>query len=99
MDRLVAVPRVVVGVLLVALVAALLWAMRPAPATNQLTAYFPRTVALYAGSDVRILGVTVGHVESIEPEGDRVKVTMNYETPVRRPRRRQGGHHLARHRR
>ncbi len=79
-DRLVAVPRLVVGALLVALVAALLWTMRPAPATNELTAYFPRTVALYSGSEVRILGVTVGHVEAIEPAGDRVKVTMNYES-------------------
>ncbi len=79
-NRLVAVPKLVAGVLLVAVVAALLWTMRPAPATNELTAYFPRTVALYSGSDVRILGVTVGHVETIEPEGDRVKVTMTYES-------------------
>ena len=79
LERLIAVPKVIVGLLLLAVLAALLVTMRPAPATNELTAYFPRTVALYPGSEVRILGVRVGEVESVTPEGDRVKVTMNYE--------------------
>jgi phospholipid/cholesterol/gamma-HCH transport system substrate-binding protein len=79
LDRLISVPKVIVGLLLLAVLAALLVTMRPGPATNELTAYFPRTVALYPGSEVRILGVRVGEVESVTPEGDRVKVTMNYE--------------------
>ena len=79
LDKLTAVPKVLVGLLLLAVVAALLVTMRPAPATNELTAYFPRTVALYPGSEVRILGVRVGEVESVTPEGEQVKVTMNYE--------------------
>ncbi len=78
-DRLIAGPRVIAAILIVAVVAALLWTMRPAPPMNELTAYFPRTVALYTGSDVRILGVPVGKVESVEPEGQQVKVTMTYE--------------------
>ena len=32
-----------------------------------LTASFPRTVSLYEGSEVRVLGVPVGKVESVEP--------------------------------
>jgi phospholipid/cholesterol/gamma-HCH transport system substrate-binding protein len=79
LDRLTAVPKVLVGLMLLAVLAALLVTMRPAPATNELTAYFPRTVALYPGSEVRILGVRVGEVESVTPEGEQVKVTMNYE--------------------
>lgn len=79
LDRLISVPKVIVGLLLLAVLAALLVTMRPGPAMNELTAYFPRTVALYPGSEVRILGVRVGEVESVTPEGDRVKVTMNYE--------------------
>jgi phospholipid/cholesterol/gamma-HCH transport system substrate-binding protein len=47
---------------------------------RQVTAYFDRTVALYPGSDVKILGVTVGSVDSIDPEGDRVKVELSYES-------------------
>lgn len=80
LDRIVVVPKLIAGVAILAVVAALLWAMRPNPDTTELTAYFPRTVALYAGSDVRILGVPVGSVESIEPEGDKVKVTMFFES-------------------
>jgi phospholipid/cholesterol/gamma-HCH transport system substrate-binding protein len=79
LDRLVAVPKVVVALLLLAVLAALLVTMRPDPAMNEVTAYFPRTVALYPGSEVRILGVPVGKVESVEPEDEQVKVTMTYE--------------------
>ncbi len=78
-QRLIAVPKVIVGLLLLAVLAAFLVTMRPGPPTNELTAYFPRTVALYPGSEVRILGVRVGEVESVTPEGEQVKVTMNYE--------------------
>jgi virulence factor Mce-like protein len=46
---------------------------------RHVTAYFDRTVALYPGSEVKILGVTVGSVDSIDPQGDRVKVEMSYE--------------------
>jgi len=79
LERVRAVPRILVLLLLLAVVAALLWAMRPQPPTNELTAYFPRAVALYKGSEVRVLGVRVGEVTAIEPEGDRVRVEMEYE--------------------
>src|SRR5688500_7848809 len=42
------------------------------------TASFPRTVSLYECSDVRILGVSVGQVESVEPAGTEVKVKISY---------------------
>jgi phospholipid/cholesterol/gamma-HCH transport system substrate-binding protein len=44
-----------------------------------LTASFDRTVGLYVESDVRVLGVRIGEVTKIEPDGDRVKVTMEYD--------------------
>jgi phospholipid/cholesterol/gamma-HCH transport system substrate-binding protein len=50
-----------------------------------LTAYFPRTVSLYEGSDVRVLGVQVGTIDKVEPEGTRVKVTMHYDEDVEVP--------------
>ncbi len=49
------------------------------------TAYFPRTVSLYEGSDVRVLGVAVGTVDSVVPEGTRVKVVMSYDPDVEVP--------------
>ena len=36
-----------------------------------LTADFPRTVSLYQGSDVRVLGVPIGKVDSVTPSGTR----------------------------
>jgi phospholipid/cholesterol/gamma-HCH transport system substrate-binding protein len=56
------------------------------PETRQVTAYFDRTVGLYPGSDVKILGVEVGEVESVEPEGERVKVVLTYEARFDVPR-------------
>src|SRR5690349_6669322 len=50
-----------------------------------LTAHFPRTVSLYEGSDVRVLGVPVGKVETVTPSGTDVVVTMRYDADVRLP--------------
>jgi phospholipid/cholesterol/gamma-HCH transport system substrate-binding protein len=77
--RLVTVPRTVLIVLLSLLVGVTLWTFRPSPQMRHVTAYFDRTVALYPGSEVKILGVSVGTVDSIDPQGDRVKVEMSYE--------------------
>ena len=52
---------------------------------KQVTAYFPRAVSLYEGSDVRVLGVAVGRVDSVVPEGTRVKVVMSYDPDVKVP--------------
>ncbi|WP_157574298.1 MCE family protein [Nocardia jejuensis] len=47
--------------------------------TTTITAYFDRSVGIYEGSDVRILGVPVGHVDSVTPEGEQVKVVMSVD--------------------
>ncbi len=48
------------------------------------TAKFPQTVGLYPGSSVRVLGVPVGTVRSITPDGPTVTVVMELpaDTPV-----------------
>jgi phospholipid/cholesterol/gamma-HCH transport system substrate-binding protein len=48
------------------------------------TAHFPRTVGLYPGSSVRVLGVKVGTVRSITPDGPAVTVVMDLpaDTPI-----------------
>jgi phospholipid/cholesterol/gamma-HCH transport system substrate-binding protein len=53
--------------------------------TKTLTAEFPRAVSLYEGSDVRILGVPVGKVDSVTPSGTEVVVTMHYDADVQVP--------------
>jgi phospholipid/cholesterol/gamma-HCH transport system substrate-binding protein len=50
-----------------------------------LTADFPRTVSLYEGSDVRVLGVPVGKVDSVTPSGTQVIVKMHYDADVQLP--------------
>jgi phospholipid/cholesterol/gamma-HCH transport system substrate-binding protein len=50
-----------------------------------LVAHFPRTVSIYEGSDVRVLGVPVGKVDRVTPNGTDVKVTMHYADDVQVP--------------
>lgn len=47
--------------------------------TTTITAYFERGVGIYEGSDVRILGVPVGSVDSVEPIGAQVKIVMSVD--------------------
>ena len=49
------------------------------------TTYFPRTISVYEGSEVRVLGVSVGSIDKVEPGGTRVKVTMHYDEDVKIP--------------
>ncbi|WP_405654968.1 MCE family protein [Streptomyces sp. NBC_00019] len=62
-----------------ALVAALTYVLWPRPEPVRVTAYFPRTVGIYPGSDVRVLGVRIGEVRTITPEGGRVRVELEYD--------------------
>lgn len=50
-----------------------------------LVAHFPRTVSVYEGSDVRVLGVPVGKVEEVTPNGTDVVVKMTYSDDVKVP--------------
>lgn len=71
---------IVAGVIVVALiVVGVLVVTSGGGKTDHLTAYFTRTVGLYTGNDVRILGVKVGRVDSITPDGTHVKVVMSYD--------------------
>jgi virulence factor Mce-like protein len=48
--------------------------------TYKLVAYFPRAVSVYASSQVRVLGLPAGTVDSVDVVGDQVKITMSIET-------------------
>ncbi|MFC5219151.1 MCE family protein [Streptomyces coerulescens] len=61
------------------LVAGLTYVLWPRPEPVRVTAYFPRTVGIYPGSDVRVLGVRIGEVKQITPEGGRVRVELEYD--------------------
>ncbi|MFC9682452.1 MCE family protein [Streptomyces sp. NPDC056948] len=63
-----------------AAVAALTCVLWPRPEPVRVTAYFPRTIGIYPGSDVRVLGVRIGEVKKITPEGKRVRVELEYDS-------------------
>ncbi|MEO3788305.1 MCE family protein [Actinocorallia sp. B10E7] len=55
------------------------------PAGTRITAYFPLAIGVYAGSEVRVLGVKTGTIDSVRPEGTRVKVALTVDHGVRIP--------------
>jgi phospholipid/cholesterol/gamma-HCH transport system substrate-binding protein len=81
--------RWVFGIAAVALAAALvaggILLYRAANHGKQITAYFAESIGVYQGSTVRVLGVPVGTVSSVQPEGTRVKVTMALNNGVAIP--------------
>jgi virulence factor Mce-like protein len=52
---------------------------------RQITAYFSESIGVYPGSTVRVLGVPVGSVVTVQPAGPRVKVTMTLNNGVAVP--------------
>jgi phospholipid/cholesterol/gamma-HCH transport system substrate-binding protein len=66
------------GAVLLALVASF-FVLRPDAESRTLTARFSRAVQIYEDSEVRILGVPVGRVTSVVPDGDAVRVEMEYD--------------------
>jgi phospholipid/cholesterol/gamma-HCH transport system substrate-binding protein len=50
--------------------------------SKQITAYFRETIGVYPGSSVRVLGVPIGKVNAVQPEGTQVKVTMTIDGGV-----------------
>ena len=77
--------RILAIVAALALVAALVLLVIPGADKKHLVAEFPRTVSLYAGSEVKILGVGVGKVDSVTPTGTKVVVKMSYDSKYKIP--------------
>lgn len=78
--------RVAVPLVIVALVAAAgVWMFRGGDHSKTLVAHFPRTISIYEGSDVRVLGVAVGRVDKITPSGTDVTVEMTYDNEIDLP--------------
>jgi phospholipid/cholesterol/gamma-HCH transport system substrate-binding protein len=76
------------GIVLVAVVllAATFLLVRQPDDQKKVTAHFPRAVSVYKGTDVRVLGVNVGRVTAVVPEGNSVRVEMEYDADVDIPR-------------
>ena len=68
------------------LLAATFLLVRQPEETKTVTAHFPRAVSVYKGTDVRVLGVNVGRVTAVIPEGNSVRVEMEYDADVDVPK-------------
>jgi phospholipid/cholesterol/gamma-HCH transport system substrate-binding protein len=75
---------VALALLLIAGVVVLLRADQTLNRTNAV-AYFENSNGIYVGDDVRILGVNVGRIESIEPQPERVKISFWYDSKYKVP--------------
>ncbi|MEV0723713.1 MCE family protein [Micromonospora purpureochromogenes] len=74
-------PVAVATALLVAVAAGVV-VLRDGTPDRRVVAYFSRAVGVYPGSDVRVLGVRVGEVLTVTPQGRSVKVTMSYDPEI-----------------
>ncbi|CAA0137644.1 Uncharacterised protein [Mycolicibacterium vanbaalenii] len=86
--RVIRSPRLVIGVLLVAvLTAGSVLAIRLGDLTGHrsIVAYFLNSNGLYPGDEVVILGVPVGEIDSIEPQPERAKVTFHVDDQYKVP--------------
>jgi phospholipid/cholesterol/gamma-HCH transport system substrate-binding protein len=82
MSRLV---RFVAPLVIVMLVVAAFVAFTDKPEPRRVSAYFSRAVSIYKGSEVRVMGVKIGTVTSVTPEGDQVRVSMQYDPQYKLP--------------
>lgn len=78
--------RFIAGACVLALVvAAGLWWAFTAMDGRKVTAHFAAAVGVYPGGDVRVLGVKVGTIDEVTPEGKTVKVVFTVDRDVRVP--------------
>jgi phospholipid/cholesterol/gamma-HCH transport system substrate-binding protein len=78
------------NVTIIALVAVLIGGVYALSSSNgggrKVVGYFTSAVGLYPGDQVRILGVPVGTIDSIEPRPSDVKITMSVSSDVKIPK-------------
>lgn len=70
----------VVTVIAALIVAGVLWWVFTSISKTHVTAYFKSSVGIYEGTDVRIMGVKAGSVDSVEPQGDQVKIKFSVDS-------------------
>src|SRR6266536_2809281 len=74
-----------IAVVLALVVALFLWWLLVQGNERRYSAVFTGVVGLYEDNDVRILGVKVGHVDKVTPQGDTVRVDMLVDRTVKIP--------------
>lgn len=85
MQRFAGISNVLTAFVVLALLAAVALVVNNGDGERYLTIDFEQTNSVYKGSDVKILGVPVGQVESLTPRGDVVRAKVSYKDDVRLP--------------
>ncbi|MFF3574090.1 MCE family protein [Nocardia jiangxiensis] len=78
---------VLVGVTAVVLagIAGIGWHFCNRETTESATAYFENTNGLFVGDRVKILGVDIGTIDAIDPDGNRMRVKFHYNARYKIP--------------
>lgn len=84
-SRFAALSKVITVFVVLALLGGLILMFGQRDGEKYMTVDFPQTNSLYRGSDVKILGVAVGRVETITPRGETVRVKLSYRGDVKLP--------------
>ncbi len=74
-----------IAIVLALVVAMFLWWVLVEGNQRRYSAVFTGVVGLYEDNDVRVLGVKVGHVDKVTPNGDTVRVDMLVDRTVTLP--------------
>ncbi|MER7012379.1 MCE family protein [Saccharopolyspora sp. NPDC000359] len=74
-----------IAVVLVLAATTAVWWLFFGAAERKVTAYFNAAVGIYPGGDVRVLGVPVGTVDEVVPQGRLVRVVMSVDRDVEVP--------------
>lgn len=77
--------RLLALLVVVLLAAALVNVLHSPKEMKTVTAHFPRAVSVYENTDVRVLGVNVGRVTAVIPEGNSVRVDIEYDAEHKVP--------------
>lgn len=84
-QRFAGISKVLTAFVVLSLLAAVALYLNSGDDKRYLTVDFEQTNSVYKGSDVKILGVPVGEVESLTPRGDVVRVKISYDDKYRLP--------------
>ena len=76
---------IAIACVLALVVTAALWWVFAGMNGRKVTAHFAAAVGVYPGGDVRVLGVKVGTIDEVTPEGRTVKVVFTLDRDVRVP--------------
>ncbi|BBX29197.1 MCE family protein [Mycolicibacterium alvei] len=77
--------RIALAALLLVTLAVGVYQVWPSRTGPKLTAYFSNAVGIYPGDEVRIVGVPVGRIDSIEPRPSDVKIEMTLDRGIKVP--------------